>query len=474
MKIKIGAKEVIWSYLAMGMSMGANVIMLPFMLHYLSGDMLGLWYVFGSLGAITSLFDSGFSVTFARNITYCWSGVDTLRKEKASVAKNCELDFYLIKKVLTTCRYVYLFISLAAMLILLTGGTVYVHYVSSGVEEQDYLIAWWVYSFAVFLNLYYGYYSAFLRGVGAISSVNKNMVISRTIHIVLTVGFLCSGFGLLGVCIAYLSYGVVFRLLGKHSFYRYEEIGERLSKIRKKVDKSEIKELFSIVWHNAFKECIISVSNYICNYASTLLISFYLSLTETGIYSLSQQIAALIATVSSTLFATFGVALQEAYVTGDKNRERKIMSFIVMVYCYLFLVGTALAVTLGVSLIKIIKRDVGISVPILLLLCLYQFVLKYRNCYTAYFSNTNRVPYVKSFLASAILSLILSYISIGVFNFGIWGLVISQIVSQVVYNFWYWSYLAHKELQLTVAKVVDIGTKEIVQYSSRYIKRIFK
>ena len=71
MKVRISKKDVIWSYIGTLMSMGANLLLLPFLMYFLSDEMLGLWYVFASIGAIATLFDMGFSVTFARNITYC-------------------------------------------------------------------------------------------------------------------------------------------------------------------------------------------------------------------------------------------------------------------------------------------------------------------------------------------------------------------------------------------------------------------
>ena len=69
MKISLTKKDVIWSYIGTIISMGSNLIMLPFLMYFLDSDMLGLWYIFASIGAIATLFDMGFAVTFARNIT---------------------------------------------------------------------------------------------------------------------------------------------------------------------------------------------------------------------------------------------------------------------------------------------------------------------------------------------------------------------------------------------------------------------
>ena len=69
MMIEIKGKDIVWSYLGALLSMAANIVMIPFLVYYLDENLLGLWYVFCSIGAMTALFDFGFATTFARNIT---------------------------------------------------------------------------------------------------------------------------------------------------------------------------------------------------------------------------------------------------------------------------------------------------------------------------------------------------------------------------------------------------------------------
>ena len=69
MNISVGKKDVIWSYASMALTMIVNLFLLPLYIYFFTPDMVGLWYVFISIGSIALLFDFGFSVTFARNIT---------------------------------------------------------------------------------------------------------------------------------------------------------------------------------------------------------------------------------------------------------------------------------------------------------------------------------------------------------------------------------------------------------------------
>lgn len=470
MKINLSKQDILWSYIGTILSMGANLLMLPFLMFFLDENTLGIWYVFASIGAIATLFDFGFGVTFARNVTYAWAGARELKKESAELVTNSEPDYWLMKKVLKTCKIIYGIIAGSALLLLLTLGTGYVMFVSREINGYTHIIAWIIYAVAVFLNLYYGYYASFLRGVGDVAQANKNTVWARLLQIILMVVLLFMKFGLIGACVAYLAYGTLFRLLGKHYFYKYKGIGENLSKVKYEPSWNEIKEMISIVWHNAWRDGAISLCNYCCNQVSTLICSAYLSLAETGTYSIGVQIASAIATIAGTLYNTYQPELQVAYVVNDKDRMRKTMSMIVVSFVYLFILGTAAFCVVGVPLLRIIKPSAVVSIPVLLGLCLYQFILKYRNCYTSYFSCTNRILYVGGFTVSAVLCVLFSFIAIGPLRMGVWGLIIAQIISQAVYNLWKWPWLGRKELELSIGEMIRIGNRETIGLLRKFLQ----
>lgn len=463
MKIMLSKKDIIWSYIGTIISMGANLIMLPFLMHYLDEDRLGMWYVFVSIGTIATLFDMGFAVTFARNITYCWSGAKHLKKENVEFVENSEPDFKLMKDVLFTCKIIYGILAGAALLLLLTAGTGYISYISRGLTGSTHLIAWVIYAVAVFLNLYYGYYVSFLRGVGAVDRANKNTAIARMLQIALTIVLLFLGAGIIGACIAYLVYGTVFRLLGKYYFYNYQGIGDKLTEIKEKTDRSCVKEMLGIAWYNAWRDGMISICNYFCNQASTVICSIYLLLSQTGVYSIGVQIASAIAQIAGTLYNAYQPELQSSYINKDEKKTRRMMSMIVMSFVYLFILGTIAFSVVGIPFLRIVKPTAVASVPVFWGLCTYQFILKIRNCYTSYFSCTNRIIYMNGFIVSAILCVALSFIAIGLLDLGVWGLIGAQIISQAVYNLWKWPKLAHSELKLSACEMVCIGTKECIR-----------
>ena len=65
----IGKKDVAWSYAATVMMIGAGLILLPFILHKMSAETVGIWQLFQTITLLVTLLDFGFRPTFSRNIT---------------------------------------------------------------------------------------------------------------------------------------------------------------------------------------------------------------------------------------------------------------------------------------------------------------------------------------------------------------------------------------------------------------------
>jgi len=464
MKIETTKKDIIWNYIGVLVSFGYGIVMLPFSVYFLDGDSLGLWYVFQSIGAIAVLLDFGFSPTFGRNINYCWSGAKKLQKEGAVFTDgDREPDFVLMKKVLSTCKIIYGIISAAALVILLSAGSAYVVYVTDSKNIKTYLFAWVIYAFAVFLNIYFGYFSSFLKGVGAIADNNKASVIGRLLQIILTIVLLSCGFGIIGCSVAYFAHGVIFRVIAKHKFYKYQNIGDTLKKVSQKVEKSEIKELFSTIWHNAWRDGIVSLSNYLMTQASTVICSFFLSLAETGVYSLTVQVVSVLSHFASAFYNTSIPVFQSAYVRKDNEKLRETLSVSVMIYFVAFAIGIAAFSSVGIPLLRIIKPDEVVTVPLVLGVALSQFTIHFRNFYTSYYSCTNRLPYVRSMIVSSLFSIALSAMFMGIFKLGTAGLIMGQVISQAVYNLWAWTLKVHRELELPFFKMPFICVKTLKQ-----------
>jgi len=471
MSIKVTSKDVVWNYLGIFMTIGSNFIMLPFMMYFLNSEILGLWYVFLSIGGIVNLFDFGFSPTFARNVAYSWSGATNLSKTDVVFTEKTEPNFELLNRVIHTSKRIYLVISLIAAFVLLSIGTLYINSISKSISEDQYLLAWLIYCVAVFFNLYYGYYTTLLRGVGAISKINIANIISRTIQILISILLLYFGLGLIAVSLAYLFNGLIFRGLSKKYFYSYNGMSENLEKSPRTTNAGELKNTFVLIWHNAWRDGIVSLSTYLANQATVIISSIFLTLSETGVYSISVQLITAIATISGALYTAFQPSLQSAYINKNISKIKQLMAVSITMYFIVFWLGTFLLVTIGIPIISLIKTDVEFSIPIILAIAVYKFLLKHHSTYASYISNTNNVPYVKAFLLSGILGIVLSVVILKTTEFGVWGLIFAQIIAQGIYNNWVWPSRVLRSLDLNYLSLFKLGINELKILISLRLKR---
>ena len=151
MQITTRKKDILWNYLGIFFSLGSQVIWLPILIHYLPPDILGLWYVFISVGALVELMDSGFTPTLNHCISYAWSGAADLKKYGVSFSRGGSGPNYaLVYAILSTCRRLYFIIAFVASLLMATFGTYYIERIAPEYLSWQIYAAWAVYVLSLF------------------------------------------------------------------------------------------------------------------------------------------------------------------------------------------------------------------------------------------------------------------------------------------------------------------------------------
>jgi O-antigen/teichoic acid export membrane protein len=455
--ISIGRKDVYWSYVGSFFRLAANILLLPFMLHYLSDDDLGMWYVFAGISQFVVLLDFGFAPALSRNISYLWCGAYELQKENVSDTIG-ETDYFSLKKLLTTCKYIYLFIALVAFIVLSTVGTFYV--LSLETSNNNVLISWVVYGVGVVLNLYYSYFTSFLRGVGAIAENNIAGVISKAIQIILSCVLLYKGMGLLGAAIGYLASGIALRIYSIRAFYNYEDLGKSLKKIEGRVSISDCWKMFSVIWYNASKEGLIMISNYMSSQANTLICSSVLGLASTGSYGISVQLATVVTGLSSIPYATYQPKMLEKILKDELRYGLRIFSGATALFSITFLF-LSICTLLSIPLILWLKPSFSVNYSMMTILMIFMFIDKLYRLFSSYISNFNKLPYTQSFVVSAVFSIILSFILAKYTSLGIWALIISPLVIDLGYNAWKWPKYVLNDNNISFWGFVKLGHEEV-------------
>ena len=460
MIIHISKRDVIWNYIGTFLSMGMGYLLLPFLLLYLDDDNLGLWYVFMNLSNLSNLFIFGFAPSFARNFAYVWNGAKQL-SVKGKVKGNCcgsNIDKYLFSVLLKSCKKVYLFISIIALILLLTIGSFYVQNIARELMDKVHVLSWIILVGGIFLNLYYGYYISLLSGLGKVKERNIAQIFASFVRIFLTGILMAVGTGILGASIAYLLYGLCLRIICQRYFKK--EISQVYDESLC-VSKEDINNCVRTIWPNTWKDGIVSVSDYLCTQAGTIICSLFLPLAEIGTYSLTTQLVTAVARTARSYQNAQIPALQSAFINEDNDAARRIHCTSMVMFYGVYLCGVITLLILGIPAIKLIRPNIKMDYFILVGVILVQFIVVMRNCYVSFLSTRNYVDYWIAFIVSSVFSVILSYCILSISNIGCYGIIISTLVCELVFNAWYWVVKVHKILGINVHALIRIGLKNI-------------
>ena len=459
MVINAQKKDVIWNYLGIFFNLGSNVIFLPVMIHYVSPDMVGLWYVFVSIGAIVQLFDMGFNPTISHSVTYAWSGASDLKKNGVIFAEeNRGPNIPLMCGVIRACQYLYLRISLTAAFVMLVFGTIYIRHVAASYMTWDVYASWFIYIISIFTNMYIGYYAVVLTGIGDVFRKNKAMIVSRGLFVVFGIIGLVLGYGLLCLCISYLLSGFALRYVCRNYLFENHSFAYFIKSVDE--GKYTVKYVIGTMWHNAWRDGLVTITAYLTGQATVLISGAYLSLYETGIYSVSMQIINVLLGVAGGLFGAYVPALQSYYVTKNVEKAKILYQRAVSCFYFVTVLGIIGFLAIGIPIIQFIRHDFIINRVHFTELSISMFLMARHRWAACLISTWNTLPYTFAFIFFGILSMIATYIGLAFFNLGIVGLICIPLAVESFYNNWKWVVVVNRFYNISELDTLKFGMRE--------------
>ena len=178
-----------------------------------------------------------------------------------------------------------------------------------------------------------------------------------------------------------------------------------------------------------------------------------------------------IATIAAGLYTAYQPSMQRAHINNDKNESRKLMSTAMVSFDLIFIIGLIALLTVGIPILRIIKPTTIFSRSVIVGIAVYNFFYKRQSYYTSYISNTNYVPYMKAYLVSGFTGVICAIALISIFDMGVWGLIIGQLIPQLIYNCWKWPNEVYKILDTSLGSMSKMGLNEIKNILQSYLRR---
>lgn len=460
--ITVTKNDVLWGYFAKFFTVASGAIILPLILRLLTPEEVGMNYVMLSVGTLASLVDFGFSPQFARNVTYIYSGAKEIRKEglcQISSDSVAYIDYSLLATLISTARWLYRIMGGIVLLGMLTVGTIYIYHVTNGFGNiKNSALVWIIYSFSVFLQIYYSYFTALLIGAGKIMESNKVIVYTNILKIFLTFVLLMLGLGLLGLVIANLFAVFVTRCLAKKYYFTIELKRDILGY---SITKEKIRDLFNVIWYNSKRLGFCALSGYLTQGATMMLAGIYLSLDEVATFGLMSQILFLIQGVSSIMFSIYQPRLASLRIMYGNKKLLSEAAFVMCVFNVLYVVGIILFLFLGDYILSLIASQTVLpSIPLLIFAAIIW--LLDGNCWNMcqIVATKNEFPFVRSVLLTAIAISLFCYVNIAWLKLGIIGILVARAIPQFVYNDWYWPLYTIRELGTSVKNFIYEGFRE--------------
>lgn len=453
--MKITGKDVIWSYVGYLLRFFSGIIVLPLLIKYLTSEELAVWYVFLSIASLSQIFDMGFSPTIIRNVSYAYAGVEKFQSngiDDMNLLKSP--NYVLLGKLKIVSQRIYFIISIILLLLLLTIGVFYIEHitVNNFDDNNSIIIAWIIFSIALFFNMYYSYWLYFLNGLGLIEESQKAVILARIIYFLLILLFYFLDIHLIGLSIAFFVSGVLIRFFSKNYLINKIQIPSV------KLKKDEFVGLFKTLLSGAGKIGLVSLGAFLVTQANTILASLFFDLSFVASYGLTLQVINFGYSCAKIPFNTYIPRMNELRIKHKKEDLLNLISkSIVLEWILSFVVAIGI-ICFGSYIISLMKSNTCLLDHYMLsFMLLYLFLEMNHSSFSWVILTKNEVPFWKASIFSGIATVVLSVFFIRYLELGAWGLLLGQALAQAAYQNWYWPLYVLRDFDTTIVKVFFIG-----------------
>lgn len=443
----IGKKDIIWSYVATIFRVGAGIILWPFILSQMSAETVGIWNVMITIMGFVALLDFGFQPSFARNISYIFSGVTKLQKVGIQTAvSDGNINFSLLKGTLNAMRKFYRWMALGVFVILGIAGTAYFYYILqkySG-DRTDAMIAWILLITINSYNVYTLYYNALLLGKGYIRRERQIMILSQCVYLSLAIVLIYAGYGLTAIVSSQAVSIILQRILSYRVFFT-KELKQQLLH----TEADETKDILRAISPNAVKVGLTQLGGFCVTKSALLIGSAFLTLEETACYGITLHIIDILARCSTVYYQSITPKIAQSRANKDVIKLKHYFVCSIGILVATFLLGGAAIAFLGNWGLNMIGSETQFLPTIMLCVMLLVYLLETNHSIAAGFiSADNRIPFFIPSLLSGLGTVVLLWLFLSIFKWGVWGMILSQGIAQLVYQNWKWPSMVIKELNI--------------------------
>lgn len=445
----IGRRDIVWSYASTAITIGAGVILLPFILHRMNTETVGIWNIFQTINFLVLIVDFGFRPSFSRSISYIFSGVRSFDKQGVQRVENAEVDYGLLAETIRVMQRLYRYMALGILVLLLTAGSAYFHLLMtkySG-DHTDAWTAWFLLVLISSFNLYTYYYDALLEGKGYILRNRQITIVSMLTYLVSAVVLIECGFGLSAIVAAQVLNVLVRRVLSYRVFYT-PDMRALLEPYKRETSRARQREILSALTPNAVRSGLTGLGGFVINKSAMLIGGAFLGLDVLAMYGLTMQCLDVLNRCGSVIYQAYIPRLAQARAQRDYATLGRIFRMNVLSIVLIYVFGGCGWLLLGDWVLELIGSQTPFVPTTVLLVMLTANMLEVNHANAAGFIMAdNRIPFFIPSLLSGAATLVLMWIFLGPLHLGLWGLVLSPAIAQLCYQNWRWPLMLLSEIR---------------------------
>ncbi len=440
----IGKKDVAWGYAATVFNVGAGLILLPFILHKMSADTVAVWNIFQTITFLVFLLDFGFRPSFARNLSYIFSGVRSLQTIGVEQASG-NVDYGLLKGSIRAMRVFYRWVALGVLVLLLTAGTAYFWFLLKKYtgDRQDALVAWIILVTVNCYNIYTLYYDSLLTGKGYIKRNQQIIIIGQATYLIVAIGLIYAGLGLTAIVSAQLLSYIIKRTLSRRVFFTKE-----MHKALDEAEEQDYKAILKVITPNSLRVGLTNLGGFVVTKSALFIGSAFLPLAEIAAFGITMQVMDVLARCGSVMYQSYIPRLAQCRAERDIPALRRYYRLSVAALVTIYIIGGAAFVLLGDMVITLLRSDTSFLPTTMLCAVLVISLLEQNHVLAATFIMAdNKIPFMWPSLISGAATIVLLLVMLGPIGMGLWGMILAPGIAQLAYQNWRWPSMVIRELR---------------------------
>jgi O-antigen/teichoic acid export membrane protein len=425
---------------------GSNILLLPIALTYLSQPEMAVWWIFLSLGALSTLADFGFAPAITRVYSFLWGGADDFDTEGLRpVPEHGSPNLPRIHQLHVTVARLYLILATVVTLVLAIGGTLFLWPKMHHIENATFgWLAWALFVVVIGLNLKTSYWLTAAQGINRVREVQASNLWSGLVYLVVGSVLLFAEFKLVALALAVGARALVARWICVRAFSNAAEFdeGKPLSP-----DRTMLKRL----WPNAKKFGIMSIGSYCITQGLILIGSQLLSLNILASLGLTQQIGIFVASIASLWLQ---VKWPEITILRTQGHSRAMS----VLFAQRLALSIASFVAIG-GIVVLFGNELlqwkGTQTRLLSFgpLTYYLAYLAFQMAYGAFgmlAMTENVIPFYRIAISTGIVTVLVSVIM--TYQWHLWGLLLAPLICEAAYSAWFTIRRGFESQPLTVGE----------------------